>query len=385
MPSWLIIIVAAALVVTSLGGWLLHRAARRRRWQAIEAAPAPAVGPESPATPRLERPTLASLDLSQAMARAVAWADQAERDGRGLWRDARGEQGPEEYLELFGQVQDLLPEVFGDDVMGLSEGPPPEVTLRVDGLPWVVALQRQEGFLDEAFWTFLNRVLEARACPERLAAPRLANWRIPLVVSSAEELRSLRGEGLGFVGSTPPLHPRLEAGGERRFHKQPHPEPALFLRDLGRALGVGEASAQAALSRLGRLLALHLHKYRMLQLGGFGSFQLRVGPQGAAHLRFRAARPLRERVANPVLQAPPVAPPRLPAIDPQSLQAVLAVTVQHLSMGSGAVEIPGFGLFWRDRHPASMMRHPQNQQPLLIPARRDVVFEPEVALLEPDD
>lgn len=382
MPSWLPIVIVAVLAAAASSGWLLRRRARRLRWQAIEAAPAPVAGPAPAAAPAFERPTLAILDLSQAMARAVAWADKAEQEGRGLWRDARGDRGPEEYLELFAQVQDLLPEVFGDDVMGLTEGPPPEVTLRVDGQPWVVTLQRHEGFLDEAFWTFLNRALEVRDRPERLAAPRLANWRIPLVVSTAEELRALRAEGLGFLGSTPPLHPRLEANGERRFHKRPHAEPAVFLRDLGQALGVGEASAQAAIDRLGRLLALHLRKYRMLQLGGFGSFQIRVGPQGAIHLRFRAARPLRERVANPVLQAPPVAPPHLPGIDPQSLQAVLVVTAQHLSMGSGAVDLPGFGLFWRDRHPASIMRHPQNQQPLLIPARRDVVFEPAPGLLE---
>ncbi len=381
MPTWLIIAVAAALATLGLGVWLLGVRLRHRRWREVESAPAEAE-PAPVVTAVLERPTLASLDLSNTMARAVAWADQAERDGRALWRDARGERGPEEYLDLFLEVQDLLPEVFGEDVLGITPGTPPEVSLRVGSERWVVALQRQEGFLDEAFWTFLNRVLEVRARPERLAAPRLANWRIPIVVSSAEELRTLRGEGLGFVGSTPPLYPRIESDGARFFHKRPHPDPAAYLRDLGQGLGVGEASAQAALTGLGQRLAQHLRKYRMLQLGSFGSFLLRVGPRGAVHVRFRAARPLRERVANPVLQAPLEAPPRLPDIDPQTLHVVLATAAQHLAMGCGAVEIPGLGLFWRDRHPGSIMRHPQNQQPLWIPARRDIVFEPEPGLLE---
>ncbi len=381
MTTVLPIVVVVVLVLGGAGAWLLRARSRRRRWAAVQEQAASDPPAPPPAPPQLERPTLASLDLALAMDKAVAWADAAEADGRGFWRDARGDEGPEEYLELFAQVQDLLPEVFGEDILGLTPCEPPEVTLRVDGRPWVVALQRRDGFLDEAFWTFLNRALEARGCDERIAAPRLANWRVPVVVSSRDELRELRRGGLGFIGSTPPLHPRSE-GDIVRFSTRPSPERDAFARDLGQALGVGPDSAAAALERAGRLLCIHLRKYRMLQLGSFGSFQLRVGPMGAVHLRFRAARPLRERVSNPVIRTPLPPAPKLPALDPTTLQAVIGTAVQHLSLGCGAVEIPGFGQFWRELQPASIMRHPQNQQPILIPARRDVSFEPVAALLE---
>ncbi len=380
MLTGLIIATVVLIAVTALVVWLVLARRRRDRWEQAPAEPEGEAPPASP--PGLERPTLASLDLANTMARAVAWADQAERDDRGFWRAARGDLGPEEYLQLFAEVQDLLPDVFGDDIMGLTEGDPPEISLRVEGQLWVVALQRQDGFLDESFWTFLNRALEARGRAERLAAPRLANWRFPLVVSTRDELRELREQGLGFVGNTPPLHPRPMEGGVR-FHKRPMPEPELFLRDLGQALGVGPASAGVALERLGLLFSLHLRKYRMLQLGSFGSFQLRVGPRGNVHLRFRAARALRERVANPVMRVPHAPTPSVPGMDDVALRAVLATAEQHLSMGCGAVDVPGFGLFWRELQPASIMRHPQNQQPLMIPARRDVVFEPGAHLLEP--
>jgi nucleoid DNA-binding protein len=373
------------LAILGIVAWVLVLRRRRARWQAIQEAPASAEAspaPAPPADPALERPVLSSLALSAAMDQAVAWADAAEREGRGFWRDARGDRGPDEYLDLFAEVQGLLPEVFGEDILGLQEGPPPEIALRVEDELWLVTLQRQDGFLDEAFWTFLNRVLEARGREERLAAPRLANWRFPLVVSSRSELRRLRERGLGFVGNTPPLYPQLQ-GAARQFRKQPRPDPAAFLVDLGRALGVGEASAQAALERVGKLLHVHLRKYRMVQLGRFGSFQLRVGPSGQPQLRFRATRPLLRYVGNPVLQPAPAAAPQLPAMDPQTLQAVLACVAQHLALGSGAAVIPGFGLFWRERLPAAIMRQPQNQQPLLVPARRDVVFEPEPSLLAP--
>jgi len=380
MPTGLAIAAAVVLAVVVLGAWALLARRRRRRWAQDEPSTDGQAAPQPVSVPSLERPTLARLDLSTTMARAVAWADRAESEGRGFWRDARGDSGPEEYLELFAQVRGLLPEAFGDDILGLTPEPP-EVTLRVDGQPWVVSLQRRDGFLDDAFWTFLNRALEARGCSERLAAPRLANWRIPVVVTDRNELRGLRERGLGFLGATPPLYPRPEGPGVR-FHGRPQPDSDAFLRDLGEALGVGPASAGAALVRVGGQLRVHLHKYRMLQLGSFGSFQLRTGPQGARHLRFRAARPLRERVANPVMRTPLAPVPRLPAIDPTTLQAVVNSAVQHLSMGSGAVDITGFGLFWREFVPASIMRHPGNQQPLMIPARRDVVFEPVAALTE---
>ncbi len=380
MSTVVAIVVLAVLGILTLAGWLVRGWQRRRRWELAESLPVETTGEGPRPGPALERPTLARLDLSTAMDRAVAWADAAEAQGRGFWRDARGSAGPDEYLELFAQVQDLLPEVFDEDMMGLTPSEPPEITLRVASQPWVVALQRRDGFLDDAFWTFLNRVLEARGRGERLAAPRLANWRIPVVVSSRDELRSLRERGLGFLGSLPPLYPRPD-GDALRFSQQPNPEPAAFRRELGVALGVGGSSAQVALERVGKLLTIHLRKYRMLQLGSFGSFQLRVGPKGAVHLRFRAARPLRERVANPVMRSPLSPVPRLPAIDPTTLQAVVTTMVQHLSLGSGAVIVPGFGLFWRELVPAAIMRHPQNQQPIMIPARRDVVFEPEPGLL----
>ena len=108
-----------------------------------------------------------------------------------------------------------------------------------------------------------------------------------------------------------------------------------------------------------------------------------MGPRGNVHLRFRAARALRERVANPVMRTPLAPTPRLTGVDEGTLRAVLATAEHHLCMGSGAVDSPGFGWFWRELQPVSIMRHPQNQQPLLIPARRDVVFEPGPHLLEP--
>ncbi len=382
MPAWLPLIVVALLAGIVAIGWGLQRARRRRRWSELQDAATPEeASPPPPPQPQVERPVLSSLDLSAAMNRAVAWADTAEAAGRGFWRDARGERGPEEYLDLFAEVQDLLPEVFGEDIMGLQEGPPPVIGLRVDGELWEITLQRQDGFLDESFWTFLNRVSEARGSDARIAAPRLANWRIPLVASSVRELRELREQGLGFIGATPPLFPQLVEG-VRRFRKRPQPDPVAFRRELGAALGVGDASADAALERVGMLLGLHLRKYRMLQLGAFGSFQLRVGASGVPQLRFRGTRAMLERVMNPVGKPAPVAAPKLPAIDPATLQIVLSCVIQHLSLGSGAVELPGFGLFWRERIPASIMRHPQNQQPLWIPPRRDVVFEPGPGLLE---
>jgi nucleoid DNA-binding protein len=388
MTHGITIAVTVILVLTGVVAFASRARSRRRRWQAIEAQPAAEEGapvPEpSPGPPGLERHTLSSLELSSLMARAVSWADQAEAQGRGFWRDARGDAGPEEYLELWAQVQDLLPEVFGGDVLGLTPGDPPELSLRVDGQLWVVSLQRQEGFLDECFWTLLNRVLEARGRAERIAAPRLANWRVPVVVSSIEELRELRQARLGFIGFSPPLFPSPEGDG-LRFHKRPLPDRSALLRELSAGLGVSEDSARVALDRVGRLLCIHLRKYHMLQLGSFGSFQLRIGPAGTPHLRFRAARPLRERVANPVAGGPMPAIRRLPALDLVTLQAVVNAAVQQLSLGPGAVEIPGFGCFWRDLRPASLMRHAQNQQPLLIPARRDVCFEPVPALLEPED
>lgn len=384
-------IAIAVVVFLVLGGggvsWLrAHR--RRRRWREIESQPSAQAPPgPTPAPvempPELERRTLSSLELTALMAQAVAWADAAEADGRGFWQDARGDAGPEEYLELFAQVQDLLPRAFGDDVLGLTPGDPPELSLRVDGQLWLVSLQRQEGFLDESFWTFLNRVLEARGFDERLAAPRLANWRVPVVISSRDELRELRRRGLGFVAHTPPLFPRVEPEGTR-FHRRPLPDQRATLRELSQGLGVGEDSARVALERVGRLLCLHLRKYRMLQLGSFGSFQLRLGPTGAVHLRFRAARPLRERIASPLNVSPLPAIRRLPGLDADTMQAVVDAMAQQLSLGPGAVELPGFGLFWRELRPASLMRHAGNQQPLLIPARRDVCFEPAPALLEPE-
>lgn len=381
MPTWLAIVVfVAAAFVLVVGAWIARRG-QRKRWEAIESAPETAAERERPAPPPVERAALGHFELRVAMDRAIAWADQAEKDGRAMWRDARGELGPEEYLELFAEVKELLGGAFDDDCLGILEGPPPEACLRVDDVPWMVTLERRDGFLDEAFWTFLNRVLEARGETARIVAPRLATWRIPMVVVTREEIRALREEGLGFLFSQPPLYPRTGRG-EVCFHKRPLAEPATFMRELGEALGVGEASAQAALERVGQRLGHSLSKYRLLQIRGFGSFQLRSGgPGGRATVRFRADRSLRQRVSNPVLGRRASYRCRVSGIDATTLQAVLEVAVQQLTVGCGAVRLPGLGLFWRELQPASILRDPQNQQPLMVPARREVAFDPDGASL----
>lgn len=381
MPIWTWL----PLIGLPLAGLLLYglRRARQGRWErvgdATEAAASPAPAPAAP-TPGDERVARSTFELSAAMARAVAWADAREAEGKARWLDAHCGANPEDLVRLFEVVRALAPEAFGGDRLALISGF--QVGLVVKGLRWVVDLPPRDGWLDDAFWTFLNRVLEARGSPLRLATPRLATWRFPVVVTTLEDLHALREQGMGFLSATPPLYPR-RVGDDLRLSPRPFPDPKAFRRDLGKALEIEESRAAELLERLGRVLAQHLRKFGLVQLPGFGDFRVLAGGGADGPLvRFRAHRDLRRAVENPVFRQPVGLPQRLAGAEPEQVTALLATLGQTLGLGCGAASVPGFGTFWRELQPGSILRHPQNQQPVWIPARRDVAFEMEQGALE---
>ncbi len=389
---------AIACLLLALGLWFRARQRRRQRWEDLgpsEAGQAAATGSDPPATdetPPIARKTAQAMDLAMLLARAERWIEDKESQGEARWLSVRGWAEPNDIQRLFFIVRELAPRAFGADRLVLGGEDPVELALLVGSRRWTFQPRRREDWLDEAFWTFLNRVLEARGRPERLATPRLANWRFPLAVTSVEELAQLRGEGLGFLGSGIPLYPRKRQSGVTLLRRPPA-DPQALLNDVSQILGEDEPGQ--ILARVGSGLGAHLRKYGLLQLAGFGDFRIQPGlglgsgsgqvtPLPADHthsIRFRPARELKQALTAPIpgLQPAPVA--RLGGLDRAELVAVLRAIRRSLGMGCGAAHIPGLGRFWRQQRPTSILRHAQNLQPLLVPARWDVAFEPDPSLL----
>ncbi len=371
MPVWPWILLA--VLGLALAARALQDVRRRRRWEAVDASE-----DGQPELPPAEPPAVGGrFNLSAAVAQAVQWADEKEARGQARWLDAQGWSSAADYQRLFGVLRTLLPDDFGEDRLKTGDDLQPGLVLVAGEQRWIFQPSFHDSWIDDAFWGFLNRVLDARESTVRLATPRLATWRFPLVVSSVAELRQLREQGLWFLTPTPPLYLQ-RFGNEIILSITPQPDPVALQREVARRLGTSVA-VQQVVQRVGRALSQRLHQQGVLLISGFG--QLRRPRQVPAHdsgkPSFKAAGDLRQAVGSPLSEPHPSMSTRIPGAEPDEIRAVLIAAVHALTRGCGAAHVPGLGTFRRERHPATILRHPQNQQPVLVPARRDVSFEPE--------